>query len=691
MHNNIPISLRVVIITLTLTFSLIAKDLSLIRSYHNPNEVNDLAEMDSNIVWTTSNCGLSRWNLATGEVITYNSQNSPLPRDFAQHVAIKDDKIWVTSGERLFRIVNNKWTAYTWQDIGMPFEYDFDLVAYDNWGRLWVSFSYGVAYYKDGNWTYFDENNSTLNPYIKSMEPGIAGEMWFGHTELWTYNLSEFTSEGSWNPYYGFYYPEQIAVEPDGQVWVQRNGRIGRVYPDTILKFNGEHAHWPQYRDKLFQDIWDGKDGLRLYSQHRIYHKQVGSINIQQKWSFPDSLPYLYLLDDSPRGNVYFRVWDPFVTKGFIKLDSNFSWKWYQTGKDLDNNLVEGIFLGPDNTVYIGKYIHKINYQSRGSNLVRSQRIIRYPHIVNDSVFAWVHNGNIKFSNNENIILNQEVWDFDVADDGTIYFVTTGMESGVYYIDQNNEAKRLEDCPLERFRYICVDNRDHVWISDYNWEGAAVYDGYAWDFYEYQDPRVAQSNIDEFYVDSWGRVWCATNNSSPNFGLSMYDGQKWHIFDKNIGLPTPNIYQFAEDAFGHLWMATDLGLVKYNGSDFAVYNHLNSDLPSPTIESIVIDKTGNFRVGTKNGLYILNEDGEFMSELPDKNAADNFQIEIKSGHPLITWEMHNIPQDFAGFYLEKSRFGNKYTRIKSIPYFDRKHQYSFRDTTTKYGTPNVIG
>ena len=116
------------------------------------------------------------------------------------------------------------------------------------------------------------------------------------------------------------------------------------------------------------------------------------------------------------------------------------------------------------------------------------------------------------------------------------------------------------------------------------------------------------------------------------------------------------------------------------------FNHLNSDLPSPAIESIVIYKTGNFWVGTKNGLYVLNEDGEFMSELPDKNAADNFQIEIKSGHPLITWEMHNITQDFAGFYLEKSRFGNKYTRIKSIPYFDRKPQYSFRDTTTKYDT-----
>ncbi|MCK4360027.1 MAG: T9SS type A sorting domain-containing protein [Candidatus Cloacimonetes bacterium] len=680
-------SIRYLIITIYLIPYSIFADLKVVRAFNNPNEVTALAEMDSNIVWTTSNCGLSRWDLSTGEVITYNKRNSPLPRDYASHVTIRGDTIWVTSGKRLFRIIDDEWTSYTWQDIGMPFEYDFDLVTYDNWGRLWVSFSYGVAYYDDGNWTYFDENNSTLYPYIKSMEPGIDGDMWFGHTRLWVHNLSQYTLDGNWIPHDGFYYPQQIAVEPDGQVWIERDSRIGVVQKDTIYILNAEHAHWSQYRHSLFEDIWAIDTGLRLRSGHKIYHKNLGSMDIEQIWSFPDSLPWVYFLEQSEQHDVYFKVWDSFITLGFIKLTPTFSWTWYQTQGELENNLVEALFLGPNNKVYVGKYAHQIKYYSDGINLKRSENIIRYPHNINDSLFAWngYNDNNIYFSNGKILTPIYNVWDFDISDDRTLYFLSDGANRGVYYLNEKNEPIQLKNCPMTTFRYICVDNNSNVWISDYNWEGTAVYDGYEWDFYKSNDPRVAQGNIDLFYVDSWGRVWCATNNSWPNYGLSMYDGQKWHIYNSANGLPTPSIEHFAEDAFGNIWMATGLGLVKYNGYSFEVFDHTNTELPSPWVKSLVIDNTGNFWVGTSNGLFVLNNTGEYVYDLPQDVIASDLSIKVESGHPVISWKCGDIPDGFAGFHLEKSRYGNKFTRIATFHYSQSNSSYSVTDTTTKYG------
>ncbi len=83
--------------------------------------------------------------------------------------------------------------------------------------------------------------------------------------------------------------------------------------------------------------------------------------------------------------------------------------------------------------------------------------------------------------------------------------------------------------------------------------------------------------------------------------------QKWISYNtSNSNIPEDVITDIAIDAQGNKWVATFLGIAKFNGSTFTVYDRLNSGLASNLCTSILIDKAGNVWVGTHNGAYRFN-------------------------------------------------------------------------------------
>lgn len=74
------------------------------------------------------------------------------------------------------------------------------------------------------------------------------------------------------------------------------------------------------------------------------------------------------------------------------------------------------------------------------------------------------------------------------------------------------------------------------------------------------------------------------------------------------GLPSNNVYCVAEDLNGYIWIATDSGLSKYNGSYFKKFTKENG-LPSNDILRIEIDKKNRVWVmGYYKGLFYIEND-----------------------------------------------------------------------------------
>jgi hypothetical protein len=93
-------------------------------------------------------------------------------------------------------------------------------------------------------------------------------------------------------------------------------------------------------------------------------------------------------------------------------------------------------------------------------------------------------------------------------------------------------------------------------------------------------------------------------------GLAKYDGASWTVYNTaNTALPDNHIKALAADTAGNLWIGTVQGLVKFDGTAFAVFDLSNAPFElSDNINHIHIDSNNVFTIGTLNGGLVKIED-----------------------------------------------------------------------------------
>lgn len=81
----------------------------------------------------------------------------------------------------------------------------------------------------------------------------------------------------------------------------------------------------------------------------------------------------------------------------------------------------------------------------------------------------------------------------------------------------------------------------------------------------------------------------------------------FHHFDVNNGLPTNEVYNLYQDSNGFLWLGTELGFVRYNGTNFKLIN--GKGLRGTSVTDIQEDNSGKLWAHNFSGqvLYISND------------------------------------------------------------------------------------
>jgi len=97
-------------------------------------------------------------------------------------------------------------------------------------------------------------------------------------------------------------------------------------------------------------------------------------------------------------------------------------------------------------------------------------------------------------------------------------------------------------------------------------------------------------------VDGAGRVWA--NGHDPVWdegGLVMYDGRVWHNWSNVDSLcPDEELRAFRTDGVGNIWMGSPAGLLKFDGTQFTIYNTQTvPGFPSDGVRDVDIDPSGN--------------------------------------------------------------------------------------------------
>ncbi|HTV82943.1 MAG TPA: two-component regulator propeller domain-containing protein [Acidobacteriaceae bacterium] len=91
----------------------------------------------------------------------------------------------------------------------------------------------------------------------------------------------------------------------------------------------------------------------------------------------------------------------------------------------------------------------------------------------------------------------------------------------------------------------------------------------------------------------------------PHTALAHYGYQSWQT---DSGLPQNTVHAIVQGRDGFLWIATEGGLVRFDGAEFAVFNHANTPaLPSDLVDGLTEDPTGALWISTSGGLAVLRD------------------------------------------------------------------------------------
>ena len=147
---------------------------------------------------------------------------------------------------------------------------------------------------------------------------------------------------------------------------------------------------------------------------------------------------------------------------------------------------------------------------------------------------------------------------------------------------------------------FAVDARGFLWTGTY--DGAAVYNGRVWKAVDM--PNREESNvIRDIVAGADGSMWFATT-----IGLARLQDGQWTLLGVNAGLPSNRILCLAEERDGSrsvLWVGTDKGLARWDGSTWSVFDVRETGLPHERITSLLALRTEQgpvLWVGTDLGL-----------------------------------------------------------------------------------------
>jgi Tol biopolymer transport system component len=185
-------------------------------------------------------------------------------------------------------------------------------------------------------------------------------------------------------------------------------------------------------------------------------------------------------------------------------------------------------------------------------------------------------------------------WTGDVATTGNVNAASTTIAmNGDYSITANFKIKGV---PMEWAVYTSganvnaiVDDGGYLWVGSYG--GLARLNKTTGDMTHYNTANsgLPDNMISSIAKDIDGDLWIGTDN-----GLAKFDGTNWIGYDRNNSpLPRNDISCLAIDAEGNKWIGVFMGgLIRFDGINWTVY-----DTPIDDFRSISIDSAGNKWIG----------------------------------------------------------------------------------------------
>ncbi len=145
----------------------------------------------------------------------------------------------------------------------------------------------------------------------------------------------------------------------------------------------------------------------------------------------------------------------------------------------------------------------------------------------------------------------------------------------------------------------------------------------------------------------------SANALSSKKAISEYIRDRW---DAGTGFPGGPVNAFAQTPDGYLWIATEKGLVRFDGLNFVLIEHSEATtVPFGPVLGLAVDANGSLWIRLQGPtLMVRDRSGTFRSVTPDSSQAESditAMCKGKNGELLITGLTKGIFRDRNGTFV----------------------------------------
>ena len=122
---------------------------------------------------------------------------------------------------------------------------------------------------------------------------------------------------------------------------------------------------------------------------------------------------------------------------------------------------------------------------------------------------------------------------------------------------------------------------------------------------------------------------------SPSNSITGYTRRLWRTQD---GLPDQTVQAIAQTPDGYLWIGTKGGLLRFDGSNFVVYDHADTPgLSESSINCLSVSRDGSLWIGTEGGGLVRYRDQVFRVYPTADGLSDSFIRSIFEDDRGVLW------------------------------------------------------